>query len=191
LRPIVYKEMVEKSKAGGTFGGSDPMSFAVRGLAKYTYVSCWHMNEHESAAMWKLYAKTSEAIAIRSTYLQLFESLPARHYVGCVSYIDYEQDWLPEGNLMYPFMHKRKSFEHEHELRALMQIIPTKDRHLDFSQPSDLGHVVPVEMDSLVEEVYVAPDCPSWFFQLVQEVSAKFELRKPIVQSSLNAAPFY
>src|SRR5689334_19227299 len=28
---------------------------------KQAYVSCWHMNEHESAAMWKLYSRSGDA----------------------------------------------------------------------------------------------------------------------------------
>ena len=28
---------------------------------QWTFVNCWHMNEIESAAMWKLYAQTNEA----------------------------------------------------------------------------------------------------------------------------------
>lgn len=38
-------------------------------------VNCWHMNEYESAAMWKLYLKTNEGIAIQSTYSKLTDSL--------------------------------------------------------------------------------------------------------------------
>ena len=35
---------------------------------RYMAVNCWHANEHESAAMWKLYLKSDEGIAIQSTY---------------------------------------------------------------------------------------------------------------------------
>ncbi len=38
---------------------------------KWTTVNCWHMNEQESAAMWKLYSQTTEAIALVSTYERL------------------------------------------------------------------------------------------------------------------------
>src|SRR5579871_3476871 len=31
-------------------------------------VNCWHMNEYESAAMWKLYSSSSEAVCVQSTY---------------------------------------------------------------------------------------------------------------------------
>src|SRR4051794_23331256 len=30
---------------------------------RWTYISCWHANEMESAAMWRLYARSHEAIA--------------------------------------------------------------------------------------------------------------------------------
>ena len=40
-------------------------------------VSCWHINTHESAAMWKLYAKTNEAVCIQSTYKRLRAALPS------------------------------------------------------------------------------------------------------------------
>ena len=36
-----------------------------------TAVNCWHINEHESAAMWDLYLKSNEGIAIQSTYQKL------------------------------------------------------------------------------------------------------------------------
>lgn len=35
---------------------------------KYTAINCWHLNNHESAAMWRLYLKSNEGIAIQSTY---------------------------------------------------------------------------------------------------------------------------
>src|SRR5687768_8033982 len=35
-------------------------AFTKMSTRKRIMVNCWHMNEHESAAMWKLYAKTSE-----------------------------------------------------------------------------------------------------------------------------------
>lgn len=41
----------------------------------WMYISCWHMNEYESAAMWKLYAKSSDAIAIQTTFQKLCESI--------------------------------------------------------------------------------------------------------------------
>jgi hypothetical protein len=33
---------------------------------KKMFISCWHANEQESAAMWKLYLQSNEGMAIRS-----------------------------------------------------------------------------------------------------------------------------
>lgn len=45
---------------------------------EWTYVNSWHMNERESAAMWKLYARTNEAVAIQSSYARLRDCPPSR-----------------------------------------------------------------------------------------------------------------
>jgi hypothetical protein len=74
--------------------------------------------------MWSQYLRTQEGIAIRSYYKRLGESF-ARYqdfeiYMGMVKYIDYESDTIPWGNMLAPTMYKRKSFEHERELRAVI-----------------------------------------------------------------------
>jgi hypothetical protein len=95
-------------------------SKAMEAQRKWTAINCWHMNDHESAAMWRLYAKTDEAISICSTFNKLRESPDEKCYLGVVKYIDYDKEWLPDGNLLYPFVHKRLSFAHERELRAVI-----------------------------------------------------------------------
>jgi hypothetical protein len=113
---------------------------------EWTYVNCWHMNEHESAAMWRLYARTKEAVAIQSTYARLRDCLPPEVnmgtveadesfgwrieqrglvYLGEVEYIDVATEAIPQqGFRLTPFMYKRKSFEHEHEVRAVISTAP-------------------------------------------------------------------
>lgn len=42
----------------------------------HTFISCWHSNEYESEAMWKLYSKdTSNAVAIQTTGKRLYLAL--------------------------------------------------------------------------------------------------------------------
>src|SRR5438874_100812 len=38
---------------------------------KTMFVNCWHVNNHESAAMWKLYLKSDEGVAIQSSVARL------------------------------------------------------------------------------------------------------------------------
>ncbi len=46
----------------------------------WLYVSCWHMNPYESAAMWKLYAQSGDALAIRVKLNSLITQLPDHYY---------------------------------------------------------------------------------------------------------------
>ncbi|MBI5030650.1 MAG: hypothetical protein HZB51_08990 [Chloroflexi bacterium] len=73
----------------------------------YLLLNCWHINDQESAAMWKLYAKSNEAIAVQSTFAHLRSVLAAKVGIGMVNYIDYDHARIPEGNIFFPIMHKR------------------------------------------------------------------------------------
>jgi hypothetical protein len=188
LRPEIYKEKIPQSAL-------EQMSQFFSKVIKFTFVNCWHLNEYESAAMWKLYLKSNEGIAVRSTFNRLKECFGDDKYdifIGKVKYIDYERDWLPEGNAFYPFVHKRRSFEHEQELRAVIQEIPFKDDKLDLSMlPQDDGIYIKVYLDMLIESIYVAPTSPTWLFDLVKSVSKQYKLDKEIMQSSLDEKPVY
>jgi hypothetical protein len=163
---------------------------------RYTAINCWHLNNHESAAMWRLYLKSNEGIAIQTTYQKLRDSFSAAQediYLGQVSYIDYETDWIAPGNILNPFVHKRKSFEYEKEVRAVIMKWPTDDQTgLDFSRNTiEHGLLMPVDMDMLVERVYVSPDSPSWFTSLVSSVVQKYGFNYEVTQSHLNQQPLY
>jgi len=158
---------------------------------KLRFVSCWHMNEQESAAMWKLYADTDDAIAIQSTYRRLLTATGDTAHVGLVRYIDYETDRMPKDYQLNVFMHKRKSFEHEQEVRALIVKQPKAGtRVLDEEAYEDeIWHDVNVEQ--LIETVYVAPSSPAWFKDLMERVISTYGLSIPVAQSLLNRDPLY
>ena len=153
----------------------------------WVLVNCWHMNEGESVAMWKLYAGSSRAICIQSTYGKLDEALDSGLFIGKVNYISYEDDDIPIGNLFWPIMHKRKSFEHERELRAVSCDVPSATT--GNNAPPEYGEWRSVDLDALIDVVYVAPSAPRWFAELVENVSKKYDLQKPVKHSSLDAEP--
>lgn len=69
-------------------------SDAAKQWRSVTYANCWHENEHESAAMWDVYAASGEGIAIRSTPSRLLNSVrtnPWRVDLAFVAYFDYER----------------------------------------------------------------------------------------------------
>jgi hypothetical protein len=93
---------------------------------------------------------------------------------------------------LYPYLYKRKSFGHEQEIRALIQEMPSKDGQIDLSTPPfDKGLYVPVDLDVLIDRIYVAPACPKWLYELTKSVTQKYGLTKEVKQSSLDNAPVY
>ena len=65
-------------------------TFHVR-VADALFFNCWHMNDDESDAMWKIYVNGIGGVAIRSTVLRLKKSLDASPHdisIGRISYND-------------------------------------------------------------------------------------------------------
>ncbi|MEM7132099.1 MAG: hypothetical protein AAF702_37685 [Chloroflexota bacterium] len=164
--------------------------------AECNAISCWHLNEQESAAMWRLYLKSDEGIAIQSTFARLRDSITDDRtvYIGTVRYIDYETDWFDPINLYEALLHKRKSFEHERELRAVVTAISTgpEEREIDFSKSEITdGIKIAVNVNMLIENIYVAPDAPTWFTDLVSSIVNRYKYKFNVQQSKLSERPIY
>jgi hypothetical protein len=202
LRPIAYKEIEDKYKeknlhvvspaTGKKMTFIEFQSYMHEWLRKWTFVSCWHINEHESAALWKIYSSSHEAIAIQSRFELLRANLPSNIFIGEVIYIDYDNAVIPENNTMWPFVHKRTSFSHERELRALFQDLPVDNNSIPVGKiNNDSGKGIAVNLDSLIENVYVSPSSQIWFRSVVESVMRKYGLEKEIRTSSLDAGPLF
>ncbi len=158
---------------------------------KWVVVNCWHLNEFESAAMWSLYVKSDCGIAIQSTFDNLTRSFDGYSeksvYAGLVHYRDYDIDKIP---VSFPFsavMYKRRSFEHEKEVRVL---IINKENGVDLRmEPLFEGLSVPVDLDTLIEKIYVAPKVGDWAYDLVKKIASNYDINKPICHSSLDTVP--
>ena len=197
-RLVRFEDIRAAAKRGGKPDAVLKISGILSDVRRWTYVSCWHLNMVESAAMWKLHSYSSEAIAVQSTFQRLFDALPSKHYLGMVKYIDYETEWMPDGNIMYPIMHKRRSFAHEQEARAVYLELPAaapgKGGELEVNvhqQNSREGIMVPIPLDAVIETIYIAPAAPKWFAELVQGVKDKYGFRFPVKQSALDSSPVY
>lgn len=156
-------------------------------LRRFTLISCWHESPHESAAMWRLYSKETDGIAIKTDFESFKNSLTASEdiRVGRVNYVNYENHVIPENNAFYPFLHKRQSFEHEQEVRAINMTIPS-----NVSQATcDVGRYFTVDLSFLIKEVIVAPYADDWFLGLIQSVAARYDLQVSVVKSRLADPP--
>ncbi len=146
-----------------------------------TYISCWHLNSHESEAMWKIYSKDySNAIAIQTTAQKVYEALDRNPYVsiGKVKYIDYDKRF---SSINGSFWFKRKSFEYENEVRLIVTKNKSKDK----------GIYIPVNIDKLIERIYVSPYASEWFFDVVRSVVNEYGVHADVTYSTMKATPFY
>lgn len=147
------------------------------------FVSSWHMNNHESVAMWELYLKSGEGVAIQSTVGRMIKSFDQsidEVFVGQVKYIDFEKQEIPRNNVFYLALHKRKSFEHERELRALVM-----------SPDNSPGKLIPVDLTVLIQNIFVAPNSPVWIHDLVKKMTARYGLNKKVFHSGIEQNPLY
>lgn len=157
-------------------------------------ISSWHMNTHESAAMWLLYAQTKEAVCIQTTYAKLRNALPQVFKIYQMNYVDYNSNYIPEYHPLTPFVFKRQSFEHEHELRAIIDMDEADSDIHEFLgiEASQYGIYKYISLKDLVHTVYVAPESPDWFYELVISVCKTYCLENVhVVRSSLETEPFY
>jgi hypothetical protein len=154
-------------------------------LRKVYFVSCWHMNEEESPAMWKLYTSQNESICIRSKYKTLASLLPEESLLGVVQYIDYRRDRFDTNEILSYIIHKRKSFQHEREIRAVVY----HSDACDFELVDERGLVVPIDIAALIEEIFVSPTSQSPLIEVVAGLGEKYELNAPVLRSRVNDAP--
>jgi len=148
---------------------------------KHTFMNCWHENEFESEAMWRLYSSfLDNAIAVRTSYDSLYRALGRNPSIsiGRVKYIDLRKSYAGVND---SFWRKRKSFEHEKEVRAIL---------IDFNC-SDTGKIMSCDLSILMEEIFVSPSAPYWFINLVNDVNEKYGIRVKVSPSELIEEPFF
>ena len=147
-----------------------------------TFLSCWHEAEHESEALWRVYGGDSgQAVAIRTTFDRLRLALGGDPYIsiGRVQYLDLERAFA---GVNEAFFRKRKAFEHEHEVRAVMRL---------YDNPPEYGIPRPIDVGKLIERIFVSPLAPHWFEDVVREAVARFDCTAEVTRSQIAEEPFF
>jgi hypothetical protein len=183
-RLAAFKEMPEEIFARG---GELPQIMRQKYL-----LSCWHMNEDESAAMWRVYSNANEAVCIRSTYRRLRQCLSKCVFIGEVNYINYDTGYFPTDIVLYYIMHKGKPYEYERELRAVfweMDGTPEAQPYKAKIKPNGLA--IEVDLSALIEHVYVSPTAAPWFADVVKAMTARCGFAFPVAPSALAEPPLY
>lgn len=164
---------------------------AVESTKRRMVACCFHINPFESEAMWNLYVKNGEGIAIQTTVNRLidcFKDAEGFQYIGKTRYLDFKDKDIKEPRLSdyQAALIKRSSFEHEKELRVLIKNPNGLDK-FDFEQverekdtfsaineynefiPSQLGVNIKINLKILIENIYISPTSQDWFKDLVND----------------------
>lgn len=148
-------------------------------IKKTFAANCWHMNEQESYAMWKVYLNNQDGVAIQSNYSRLFQCLQEsteQVYLSVVKYDD--SDW---GNYIDRFLHKRNNYQYEQELRAMI----IRD------DLNENGVKIKIDLNLLIENIYISPSSPKWFLDLVNQLIDKHNFKFNVENSIMDNQPSY
>jgi hypothetical protein len=199
IEKVTFRDLPTAIRMGNPFYGDEKRfdeykkasSPEVRTITKLlravTFVNSWHANDKESAAMWEVYLKSDEGVAIQSTVQRLINSFSDYGNDVCISqmkYLDYSTDFMAR---IDPLISKRNSFEYERELRAF--IFNSELMFNDAVPPR--GIYVPINLDELVDAIYVSPKSEKWFADLVGSVCVRYKLAKEVIQSDLASSALY
>jgi hypothetical protein len=154
-----------------------------------TYVSCWHISDHESAALWKIYGRVEKAVAVQSTLGRITKCLPDFVHIHPVTYLDYTRDRIPTGHSMHPFFFKRREFRYEEELRVVTGDLPISDPRRGKVGISLEGWSFPIIPDELIETVYVGPGCSEVNYNHVKSESVQMALKASVLRSAMDRKP--
>jgi hypothetical protein len=94
--------------------------------------------------------------------------------------MDFANDQIEKGHKHYGLFLKRKSFEHERELRATV-LLKTEGR----------GTFVACDLDTLITKVHISPIAPAYLEGVVRDICSASvrKLGKPIMKSPLYDKP--
>jgi hypothetical protein len=148
-----------------------------------SFVSCWHANDGESEAQWRIYAPPpAGGVAIRVKFGTLDAALENQNVkFGYVRYVDFKKSFAGTyGRVFW----KRASLRHETEVRGVIFEGYNK-------VSSGVGINVRLDLEKAITAVVPSPFAPQWFDGVVRETIARFGLNLPVERSALLADLFY
>ena len=182
-----YGENIKDEGARRVFQDAmkQPMSNWIKERLKHTAISCWHMNENESALMWSSYS--GDGVAIQSTYERLKQSFQTEIdiYMGIVKYIDYRKNIIPDGDVrLFQYIYKSINYLDEKEVRAL--IITT-----DKEKIAGSGLKINIDLSCLIENIFISPRMPIWKANLLKNILVRYGFNLNVVHTGMNMHPHY
>lgn len=203
-----YARLRESGALKSFFGPKEYETWNLKVLRLSSYATCWHASEYESDAQWKLYASGGAGIAVLSTMERLVKAVDfAPHssgILGQVEYVDFETHNMlhkPHATVMRPGFLKRRSFEHEREVRGIIfmnlsfggvEHVILDDAFIEsmrLSKPRSIE--AKVDLPDLLQAIVISPVAAPYVEELVRIVTKRHGLDHLVRKSSLCGLPVY
>ena len=179
------------------------------GLRKHVMCNCWYQAEQESMAMWDKYHMRNSGIAIKTTMANLKNSLPDRYdvFIGEIQYLEDHNKIRVLKNVSipnlvhYPYFYKRKSFEHEHEVRVLIEVESLLRNYFGDQGISKIpferelcktGMPIEISVETLIgenSEVIISPYTEQWVIDTVASIAEEYGFQFSVNRSRLSDEP--
>jgi hypothetical protein len=172
------------------------------------YVNCWHADNHESVAMWKIYSSMGAGVAVLSNGARIEQSVNSveEHlYLGKIRYRGPNEVRVGVGNMFDTILVKRLSYKYEQEVRLVFCDTSVSHDALDGAtwnaetmryenlkkdeRPVVAGRHIECDIHTLIERVIVSPFSPSWCVSMIEAVRDQLGFKFPVQRSKLFDAP--
>lgn len=168
------------------------------------FVSCWHANDHESEAMWRLYSQYNKGVAIQTDIATLARELPGEYenqghvttiLISRMNYIDFANPppslFVPGAAVQEPELLKRVSFAHEKEIRVHAHPMCGWGYHIAGVEPEIEGDYIllPAKIDELVHKIIVSPGAPTYYYEFLVSLVEHFGYAIDVEKSTLAGDP--
>ncbi len=160
-------------------------------LREGVFINCWSLGIHDNMALWKLYGRTNDCVAITTTVAKLKAALDESRGLGQLSLkkVKYIRHWRdpiievkPYSNV---FKYKTVGYAFENEARIIL------DRFDETFEetPKDEGVMLPINLRAFLRSVVMSPERSPWFKEVVEDIAVKYRLSCPIRDSSMSKQP--
>lgn len=160
-------------------------------LREGVFINCWSLGIDDNMALWKIYGKTDDCVAITTTVKKLRSALDKFSGQGRLSLrkIDYIKHWKDPKIEVKPysnvFKYKTVGYTFENEVRIILD----RFDHTFEATSKDEGVMLPVDLRMFLRSVVVSPECSPWFKTVVEDIAVKYGVTCPIRNSSMSKQP--
>jgi len=149
-----------------------------------TNISCWTLGSEDNMALWKIYGGSAQSLSVSTTVERIISSAFKWCEEGSiilkkVHYINHAGE-LPDGVYSLDrniFRLKHEAYFFEREVRVVV------------TQPHG-SHAkalrLPVVVNNFLTTITVSPLAGEWFFNLVTDITEKYNVTVPVKKSSLS-----